>query len=262
MCIIYQALNRINGKSYIGQTIDLKRRKERHRSDALDGSVYYFHRAIRKYGWGAFEWSILYQDDDNDRDWMNWLECRFIKKLGTKAPNGYNMTDGGEGATGLNHTEDAVEKIKEASKRQWQNPKHRQLMSFTLGGLSLNDLHGSEKAEEIRQKQSLVKQGKRQTPEAKQKKSVALSGRSKSTQAKVNMRVAYVMKSDKAKANSSFGILKFNEQRELNGITEQHRQKLVSSHLGKKQSEETRAKMRLAQQRRRQKEKLADVAMA
>jgi hypothetical protein len=39
----------------------------------------------------------LYEDDDNDREWLGWWEKRFIRKLETKCPNGYNMTDGGDG---------------------------------------------------------------------------------------------------------------------------------------------------------------------
>ena len=60
--IIYIATCKSSEKSYIGQTIQgLDVRKKKHRSDSERESTY-FARAIRKYGFGSFEWRILYND--------------------------------------------------------------------------------------------------------------------------------------------------------------------------------------------------------
>jgi len=46
--IIYRAVNKINGKTYIGQTTkDLEVRKRQHEYDALRNSLQIFHKALR-----------------------------------------------------------------------------------------------------------------------------------------------------------------------------------------------------------------------
>ena len=58
--IIYGVRCRCNGKWYIGQTVNYKRRKYNHLKNARhisDGCI--FHAAIRKYGEDAFEWTVL-----------------------------------------------------------------------------------------------------------------------------------------------------------------------------------------------------------
>ena len=52
MGVIYRAICKINGKSYIGQTNDFQRRKKEHLRANDD---YPFHRAIKKYGEKAFD---------------------------------------------------------------------------------------------------------------------------------------------------------------------------------------------------------------
>lgn len=96
MGCIYLARCMVNGKGYVGKTTQLlEHRRDAHRRDAEKQSQFIFHRAIRKYGWDAFEWSILTEDDDDE--WLFLMEQKWIKRLGTKTPNGYNMNDGGEG---------------------------------------------------------------------------------------------------------------------------------------------------------------------
>jgi hypothetical protein len=40
------------------------------------------------------------------------LEQYYIKQYDTKVPNGYNLTDGGDGISGLKHNDETKEKIK------------------------------------------------------------------------------------------------------------------------------------------------------
>jgi hypothetical protein len=100
MGIIYLARNTVNGKGYVGKTVQtMEFRRACHQKDAIANRGYYFHKALRKYGFDAFEWSVLYEDGDNDV--LCIMETRMIRRLGTKIPNGYNMTDGGEGIVGM-----------------------------------------------------------------------------------------------------------------------------------------------------------------
>jgi group I intron endonuclease len=87
--IIYLIRNKINGKGYVGQTIQsLQERWINHLSDARRGSSFLIHSAIRKHGENAFELSIL-SETDNLPD-LNLLEIYHIDKQNTKMPAGYN----------------------------------------------------------------------------------------------------------------------------------------------------------------------------
>lgn len=97
MGIIYSYKNLINGKQYIGQTINPKQRYIQHKSSAFNENDKEYnsllHQAFRKYGYENFEYTVL--AESNDIDILNELEIMFIKKYDSKAPNGYNIEDGG-----------------------------------------------------------------------------------------------------------------------------------------------------------------------
>lgn len=96
--IIYKVTNKINGKCYIGQTIQLlKNRKCAHLSSSRHNSKSHFHRSIRKYGEDKFIWEIIIEGDHTKFE-LNVLEFLNIKKFKSLSQlNGYNMTSGGEG---------------------------------------------------------------------------------------------------------------------------------------------------------------------
>jgi group I intron endonuclease len=117
----------INGKRYVGKTVRrLEDRRILHERDAKGGSKLAFHRAIRKYGKEAFEWSVLMHDDDEND--LNISEALAIRVLKTRVPSGYNMTSGGEGGDcflGRKHTEESKEKIRLARRRRKNNTKEQ-----------------------------------------------------------------------------------------------------------------------------------------
>jgi group I intron endonuclease len=84
---IYKITNRINGKSYVGQSINMEKRFKEHlyKQDA------YIDRAIHKYGKDNFNFEILEQCSQED---LNEKERYYINKLNTKQ-KGYNIADGG-----------------------------------------------------------------------------------------------------------------------------------------------------------------------
>lgn len=96
---IYKATNRINGKSYIGQTIDFEHRKHTHiyRRDGYCDPNSIFHKALDKYGEENFEWEILAEIPG--KDFADAFEREMIRKYNTYKPNGYNLTKGGEGGS-------------------------------------------------------------------------------------------------------------------------------------------------------------------
>ena len=67
--IIYKATNKINGKSYIGQTT--KELDERIKGHLNSNKNLYFHKALEKYSIDNFEWTILEEcNDENELKWQ------------------------------------------------------------------------------------------------------------------------------------------------------------------------------------------------
>lgn len=100
---IYKTTNKITNKSYIGKTINFKSRKVGHIRCAKKNVSGYFYDSIRKYGPQNFEWNILFKDYCHPNK-LNELEKFFIAYYETQAPNGYNLTNGGDGGDTLgNH---------------------------------------------------------------------------------------------------------------------------------------------------------------
>lgn len=91
--IIYKATNIINGKSYIGQSIQtIEQRKTNHIRCALNNASQEFPTVLRKYGIDSFKWEILCECESIDE--LNKKEIFYIKKYDTKN-KGYNMVNGG-----------------------------------------------------------------------------------------------------------------------------------------------------------------------
>lgn len=55
---IYKIRNLLNGKVYIGQSVDLQNRFRCHKHDYKKLN-YYLYRAIRKYGIDSFEFNVI-----------------------------------------------------------------------------------------------------------------------------------------------------------------------------------------------------------
>lgn len=101
---VYMFKNKINGKVYIGKTINWKRRELGHKHSAKNPK-YHFGRALRKYGWENFE--IICLIDDVPEEDLDDLETEYIKLYNSNNPAfGYNLTKGGEGVSGYEFTEE------------------------------------------------------------------------------------------------------------------------------------------------------------
>jgi group I intron endonuclease len=108
--IIYKIENLINGKIYIGQTIkSLSNRVSEHIK-----SNSYIGNALRKYGIQSFVTSVI--DEADTKEILKEKEKYWIKTLDCKAPNGYNLTDGGDGAIGVFQSEETRRKRSETLK--------------------------------------------------------------------------------------------------------------------------------------------------
>ncbi len=90
--IIYKAQNKINGKCYIGQTIQLLcERKAAHYNKDKEN---YFHKALHKYEKEDWEWLII--DTAKSKEELDEKEKYWIAFYESCNPNkGYNIQEGG-----------------------------------------------------------------------------------------------------------------------------------------------------------------------
>jgi len=101
---VYVITNTVNGHRYVGITKDLVARWKDHKRSK---EVSCLQRAIKKYGVDAFEFKHI-------ADAFSWenaceLERILIKEYNSRAPNGYNLTDGGDGGFGYKFGPEEVE---------------------------------------------------------------------------------------------------------------------------------------------------------
>jgi len=123
--IVYLVTNIINNKQYVGYTTKtLEERKKTHlyKSNSKTSSHYFylFKKALRKYGVENFKWEIIFQC--NSLTECQEKEKYFIKKYNTISPNGYNLTEGGNGGI---QSDETKEKISKSVKNYWENNKEK-----------------------------------------------------------------------------------------------------------------------------------------
>lgn len=112
---IYRLTNKVNGKYYIGKTVNFKHRMNGHKNSVKRGK-HYLCNAIRKYGWENFKQEILI--DNVPAEDLNNLEISYIDIFDAiNHKKGYNLTKGGEGTTGLIITDEHKKKIRIAKKK-------------------------------------------------------------------------------------------------------------------------------------------------
>lgn len=144
---IYSITNLINGKRYIGQAVDIKRRWARHKYELRTNQHNNTHlqRAWNKYGEKAFSFDVI---ELCDIDELNQLERIYIDYFyATNSDYGYNCDTGGgagrimsdetkeklrKAMTGRIITSEHAKKIGEASKRNWANPEYKARMIQTI----------------------------------------------------------------------------------------------------------------------------------
>lgn len=140
---VYIVTLRENGKPYVGWTDDVAKRWRRHLRNAANGSKWYFHCALRKYGEDAFDWEIVQSFASEEE--AKQAEIFWIAELNTnhcRDGHGFNSTDGGDGVVGHRHTFEHRQhlSINSVAKR----PEVRAKMSITR--LAMGNAHPSKRA--------------------------------------------------------------------------------------------------------------------
>lgn len=118
---VYRITNSANGRVYIGKSVDPKQRWYLHCYQARRGDATPMHRAIRKYGSGAFVVDVL-------ETFTSEAECfaaerRLIAQhRSTDGVRGYNASDGGDGPSGCKPSAATRKKMSDAHKRRPHPP--------------------------------------------------------------------------------------------------------------------------------------------
>jgi group I intron endonuclease len=136
--ILYKITNKVNGKSYIGQsTRSIETRWKQHcRKTKSRYKCTLLYYAIQKYGSEAFEIKPLARC--NSLDEMNHREEYYIKIFNTMSKNGYNLTTGGKSRT---PSVESRRKMSRAGKGRKKSKKHRDNISMALSGRSKSASH-------------------------------------------------------------------------------------------------------------------------
>ncbi len=157
--VIYKITNLIDGKNYVGQTINFNQRIGQHKRGKQ-----FIDKAIQKYGWKNFTVEIV--EECTSLEQLNKREIFWIAAFNSKVPNGYNLTDGGDGifgcsdetraklaaaSTGHEVSEESRRKIGLASKNRRPNEETRAKMSAAHAG--------KRPGEETRAKMSVSQKG-------------------------------------------------------------------------------------------------------
>lgn len=185
ICGIYMIRNRINGKMYIGQSIDIHDRWDEH-IYSLRGGYHinnHLQRAWNKYHENNFDFSII---EECSEDELDDKEIFWIAKYDSYY-NGYNQTKGGGGVRGYKHTDETKQKISEATKGEnapWYGKRRSEETKAKIGEASKerwanpknHPMYGKNHTEESKKKMSESHKGKTLTDEHKAKLSKASNG--------------------------------------------------------------------------------------
>lgn len=123
--LVYEAHNKNNGKVYIGLTTStLEVRKSSHIRSAKAGSNAYFHKAIRKHGEDAFEWSLI--GTTTTLESLYELEKLVISLH--EPHQTYNVSLGGEhSAYGMKHSEETKRVCGDYAKKRWDGKRSKDI---------------------------------------------------------------------------------------------------------------------------------------
>ena len=117
--VVYKITNIVNGKVYIGQTIqnNAKARWYSHQADARAGKKSHLYDSIRKYGIDNFTWEVIEQGSSVDH--LNELEAKWLKYY-RQITEVYNNRAAGNNKL---HSTESIERMRIAQKlRHQHNP--------------------------------------------------------------------------------------------------------------------------------------------
>lgn len=135
---IYKITNTKNGKCYVGQSIDIKRRFWDHRCISHETNRHLRH-AMQKYGKDVFSYEVL---EECDPAKLDEREQFWIEKIKPE----YNVMSGGQGR-GKRHSDDTRSKLIKAGKESWEKKSEKEKASVIK-----NNLKGPKRGHSVSEK--------------------------------------------------------------------------------------------------------------
>lgn len=187
---VYAYENKVNGKLYIGQTGNIKKRYGEHISGGNAKKSYkitLIDRALKKYGIDNFYFftvSIADSQEQVDQEEIYWI-AEMRSQLGKNMI--YNIADGGKnGATTESLTKEIKYKISCAHVGKKLSDETKRKISEGNKGKKVRH------SEETKRKMSLSHTGKKRSLEAKNKASLSQTGRKHSEETKRKMSISQI----------------------------------------------------------------------
>lgn len=216
---IYLIENLVNGKCYVGKSLQPQRRWQAHKLDAKTHHKSTISSAIKKYGEHSFRFSVLEALPSEKESYVR--ESWWISFLGSDR-GGYNLDSGGLG--GRVRSPQTRVKLSESTKRVWDKRRSlgldlRQTPELVEQRASAN--RGQKRSPEVRAKFSAAQQ----RPEVRARKSEVHSGKTPSLATRALMSAA-------------------KKGRKRGPRSPETRAKISVAHIGKIVTPETRAKLK------------------
>jgi len=138
----------LNNKSYVGESMNIKRRMKRH----CNGKRQVINKAIIKYGVENFQVYVEYFPQF-DKDSLLFLEEQLICKVDSIFPRGYNIATKGYGRYGAVLSTETKNKISESLTGRSLTTDHKLKVSESLKGnkRSLGNMPSTETKEKLRE---------------------------------------------------------------------------------------------------------------
>lgn len=203
--IIYKITNKINNKSYIGQTTrSLKDRIKQHlkRKDCLA-----IKNAIDKYGIESFDITII--DKAENIEELNKKESEYIAQFKTLYPEGYNLNTGG---FNKKWSEESKKKMSKSHTGKKLSQEHKNNISKSVINVFKNNPEKKLKGRKQAIKSLLVYYSKNQHP--KKGKKLSEESKKRISQAKLGFKNPQFGK--KANNNQLEALKKGTEKAKLN----------------------------------------------
>lgn len=152
--VIYKLTCTDNQKSYVGKTTQKieERFKQHMKADSCIGD------AIRSHSADKFTKEILEECETQEQ--LNEREIFWIATLKCKSPDGYNLTDGGEGVSGYTPTPEHKANISASLSGRQLSPEHCKNISASKSGKN-NPNYGKHRSEQTKAKLRISKLGEK-----------------------------------------------------------------------------------------------------
>lgn len=173
---IYKITNLVNGKIYIGQSIDIQRRFWEHRCISHESNAH-LKNALRKYGKENFKYEVL---EECSEEQLDEKERYYISTLNPE----YNVTNGGQDSL-RRYPEEIRQKISAKSKEQWAKMSNEEKAERIKNNLT-GPQKGHTVSEKTRAKLREINTGKTQSIETIEKRKETIRNKKQSGYVQTN----------------------------------------------------------------------------